>query len=196
MWSPVMDLLRIETHKDVCCNTHVYFLIEDEKYLNMTVCNRSNDLLWGCLGANVVHFSMLQEYMAALIGIETGTYNQFTNNLHVYADKWIPSAWLDMEDQDLLENTRNEYDELELVPMVEDPEVFDEELDEFIDNDDWTRNWVEPFLNSVAAPMCWAFELHKRGEKLLAAKAIEEVGSPDWRKAGREWFERRNGRLV
>ena len=32
--------------------------------LCMTVCNRSNDMLWGAYGANVVHMSMLQEFVA------------------------------------------------------------------------------------------------------------------------------------
>jgi len=187
MWSPASDLLRIETHKDVCCNTHVYFSIEDEMFLNMTVCNRSNDLVWGCLGANVVHFSMLQEYMASRLGIASGTYNQFTNNLHAYTDKWDPDGWV--EEPSTFEN---EYDNLSPpLPLVKDWYVFDQEVKEFIDNDDWNRRWDEPFLNSVATPMCWAFHLHRRGEKLLASRAIEEVASNDWRRAGREWLARR-----
>lgn len=41
---------------DVPCNTQMVFAIGKEG-LNMTVFNRSNDLIWGMLGANVVHFS-------------------------------------------------------------------------------------------------------------------------------------------
>ena len=37
--------------KDVPCNTHAYFAINAEGSLDLTVCNRSNDLVWGCLGA-------------------------------------------------------------------------------------------------------------------------------------------------
>src|SRR5690606_6235064 len=48
---------------DLPCNTHIYFRIQDDR-LNMTVCNRSNDAIWGAVGANVVHMSFLQEYMA------------------------------------------------------------------------------------------------------------------------------------
>jgi hypothetical protein len=35
----------------------------------MTVTNRSNDLCWGMLGANYVHFTILQEYLAARLGV-------------------------------------------------------------------------------------------------------------------------------
>jgi thymidylate synthase len=65
MWDPHEDLAR--KGKDVPCNTHIYFKIREGK-LCMTVCNRSNDMLWGAYGANVVHMSMLQEYVAHCLG--------------------------------------------------------------------------------------------------------------------------------
>ena len=52
----------------------------------MTVCNRSNDLIWGCCGANAVHMSYLQEYVASMVNVKVGTYTQFTQNLHAYKD--------------------------------------------------------------------------------------------------------------
>lgn len=81
--------LHVATHggKAVPCNTHAYFAIRDGK-LNMTVMNRSNDAIWGCFGANMVHFSFLLEYMAMRIGVPVGSYYQFTNNLHTYTDKF------------------------------------------------------------------------------------------------------------
>lgn len=53
-------------------------------YLDMTVCNRSNDLIWGTLGANYVHFSFLQEYIALACDLLPGHYHQFSVNQHVY----------------------------------------------------------------------------------------------------------------
>ena len=41
--------------------------------LQMTVHCRSNDIIWGTYGANAVHFSILQEYVAARIGVDLGT---------------------------------------------------------------------------------------------------------------------------
>lgn len=71
--------------KDVPCNTHAYFDLRGG-VLNMTVCNRSNDAIWGAYGANAVHFSVLLEYMAAKIGVPVGVYRQFSNNMHVYTE--------------------------------------------------------------------------------------------------------------
>lgn len=71
---------------DVPCNTHIYFDRRDGN-LNMTVCCRSNDIIWGCYGANAVHMSFLQEYMAAAIGCPVGWYAQMSNDLHLYLDR-------------------------------------------------------------------------------------------------------------
>jgi len=110
MWNVEEDLLKVHTTKDVCCNTAVYFALrkpdaiynqaigERTNYqyvLDITVTNRSNDLVWGCLGANFVHFSFLQEYLAGILGVGVGNYYQFTNNLHVYTKTWDPKAWIE-----------------------------------------------------------------------------------------------------
>ena len=81
MWDANKDLGR--EGKDLPCNTNIYFKIRDEA-LQMTVCCRSNDMLWGTYGANAVHMSMLQEYMAEAIGVEIGTYYQISDSFHVY----------------------------------------------------------------------------------------------------------------
>ena len=49
--------------EEIPCNTAIYFKVREGK-LNMTVSNRSNDVIWGTFGANVVHMSILQEYVA------------------------------------------------------------------------------------------------------------------------------------
>jgi thymidylate synthase len=137
MWNCEDDLLKIDSSKDVCCNTNVYFLISSSsggvKFLDMTVCNRSNDLIWGVLGANVVHFSFLQEYMAACIGVEVGVYNQFTNNLHVYTENnsgFHPDKWLAEKFEDY--TTQGWEGNYHYVPLVRDPVMFDREVVEFV----------------------------------------------------------------
>src|SRR5690625_4880167 len=72
---------------DIPCNTSVYFA-RDGKQLDMTVCNRSNDLIWGAYGANVVHFSLLHEFVALACGADVGTYYQVSNNAHFYEQRY------------------------------------------------------------------------------------------------------------
>lgn len=85
MWAPGADLEVSITKKDVPCNTTMYFDLRGG-VLNMTVCNRSNDMLWGAYGANAVHLSMLQELIASALRAPVGKYRQFSNNMHLYTD--------------------------------------------------------------------------------------------------------------
>ena len=68
MYDPVWDMQDNPESLDIPCNTHIYFDCRHNK-LNMTVCCRSNDALWGAYGANAVHMSMLMEYIAAAVGL-------------------------------------------------------------------------------------------------------------------------------
>jgi thymidylate synthase len=86
MWDPASDQSDDPlAGNDRPCNTHTYFRIVDGR-LDMTVCNRSNDAVWGMLGANAVHMTMLQELVARALGVKTGVYRVYTNNLHIYTD--------------------------------------------------------------------------------------------------------------
>ena len=85
MWDAEGELRMANSCKDHPCNTHIYFNVRDN-ILDMTVCNRSNDMIWGALGANAVHMSILQEYIASHIGARVGIYTQFSNNLHAYTE--------------------------------------------------------------------------------------------------------------
>lgn len=67
---------------DIPCNTHIYLQIINNK-LDITVCNRSNDLYLG-VPYNIFVFGILQKYLAIKLNIEVGNQTHFTNNLHVY----------------------------------------------------------------------------------------------------------------
>jgi hypothetical protein len=71
--------------KDIPCNVHVNLRVVDGG-LDLTVFNRSNDLLWGMLGANIVQFSFLQEYIARCIGVRVGLLHQVSTNAHIYTE--------------------------------------------------------------------------------------------------------------
>lgn len=215
MWNVEDDLLKIGLHpdrsgnlyhpslahppsKDVCCNLSVLFAIRDQgkhgpidNVLDMTVFNRSNDLIWGCLGANVVHFSFLQEYMAARLGVEVGRYHQVTNNLHVYESNWKPQEWLAYYGSD----EETEYvPACNIVPLVKDPAVFEKELPQFVKSnkgDCPVDKWEEPFLDTVAQPLCHAWHMYKQRDFGMARYWLDQIEADDWRAAAEGWIRRR-----
>lgn len=205
--------------KDVCCNTHVYFQIENgmknglhdvPQFLNMTVCNRSNDAIWGMLGANAVHFSFLQEYVACALGLEVGTYNQMTNNLHVYTETnsgWEPEKWLTA--RSLAETFPADSYGSTGVPLFKlgssdaDLEVsrarFDKECRLFADlhwrpeilTADTGKQFSTFFLHHIADPMMHAFHMHKQRDYSAALNWCNRITAPDWRLAATGWINKR-----
>lgn len=82
MWDATADL---GSHsKDVPCNLTATVQLCPRAKLDLTVFCRSNDIIWGCYGANAVHFSMLLEYLATKLNLEVGTYTQISTNWHAY----------------------------------------------------------------------------------------------------------------
>jgi hypothetical protein len=81
IWNPNDDLGT--ESRDIPCNVHVNLRIVGG-CLDLTVFNRSNDLFWGMLGANIVQFSFLLEYIAAKVGVRPGVLTQVSTNLHAY----------------------------------------------------------------------------------------------------------------
>lgn len=69
--------------KDMICNLALLFSITNN-HLNLTVINRSQDVLWGMSSINFIEFSILQEIVARTLGVKVGVYKLFSNNLHYY----------------------------------------------------------------------------------------------------------------
>ena len=95
MWDPAYHLGA--DWKDVPCNTTAVFQRSLEGCLDLTVFCRSNDIVWGAYGANAVHFSVLQEYMATWIGCPIGRYTQVSVNWHAYPETLRPIEQLSRE---------------------------------------------------------------------------------------------------
>ncbi len=216
MWNVEDDLLKIgpkNQTKDTACNLSVMFAIREEeeqpdiKYLDMTVTNRSNDLILGTLGANYVHFSILQEYMASLVGVEVGMYHQFTNNLHAYTERWFPDKWLNSPP---LGYPFDSYGPTDLVR--ENPlgtgltqQVMDQEIERLVAVNDGQSettallnltNYSDVFLNQIAAPMCMAFHDHKMRRYDLAYQRLDQCIAGDWKAAAIEWLNRRERNYI
>lgn len=187
MWDPDLDLGK--NTKDHPCNTHIYLKIRNDR-LDMTVCCRSNDMIYGCYGANVVHMSMLQEYIAGCVGVGVGTYTQVSDSLHVYVE--LP-LW-----QTIKENTNYfvddpysvEYPELVVKPypmMGRLVEAWHEDLHEWMLDPAYETDYQTRFFNDVAMPIAVVWKAHKeRREGLLE---VDRIKASDWRLACKQWLE-------
>lgn len=188
MWNVQDDLLGVNDLKDVCCNTSVMPSIKDGR-LEITVTNRSNDLIWGCLGEDYVTFSILQEYIAARLGVDVGSYHHFSNDLHVYKNNWRPDDW----------SAESVYElSMPRVPLVKDPVTFETEVHDFVQCHSGVRRpeeldseWDEPFFQTVAGPMMTAHAWRKVGNYRSALNECERIADDDWRVAATEWVLRR-----
>tara|TARA_Y100000114_G_scaffold22746_1_gene18467 strand:- start:3636 stop:4637 length:1002 start_codon:yes stop_codon:yes gene_type:complete len=194
MWSTKKDLNHLKGQgKDVPCNTQIYFKIRDEE-LSMTVTNRSNDALWGALGANMVHFSILHEYMASMIGCKLGVYYHFTDNLHIYKDYEIWQKRVSKIYNNDLAWKKFTYP-CEPVPLVTDVKTFDKELKLVVDDietgnvDGVIHN---TFLKFVAIPVLQSWCEYKKGNIDKALDISETILSKDWKVACLSYLERRH----
>jgi thymidylate synthase len=182
MWD-VRDLLHMNS-KDITCNTHIYFARDKQGRLDMTVCNRSNDLIWGCLGANAVHFAFLLEYMAGRIGCGVGKYYQFTNNLHGYLKTVAPLL-------SLAESTgmpsRYESQEIKTMPLFTSDEEAEFELDLYRLSNGYYKT---KFFIGVVAHMEAAWKTYKKSGPKAAIPTCEKIEAEDWRVAATEWMKR------
>lgn len=181
MWDPAVDL---EPHNDLPCNTHIYFRPDDDG-LDMTVCNRSNDIIWGMLGANVVHMTLLQELIALGAGLKLGVYRVLSNNAHVY--KGVPKY-------DEIMQTLRTYDpysdgKVDAFPLLQEGEMVEEFLldcYQLVHSPHTTkRAYRTTWVNAVAGPM---HEFWFTRE----ARWMDMIVATDWRMTCSEWMERRS----
>ena len=76
-------------HKDVPCTCSLQFLVRQER-LHLISYMRSNDAIVG-MPHDIFCFTMLQEIMARILGVELGTYKHMVGSLHIY-DQNLPEA--------------------------------------------------------------------------------------------------------
>jgi thymidylate synthase len=178
MWDPEEDANASKA--DLPCNTHIYVTLEKEG-LEFTVCNRSNDLVWGMLGTNVVHMTMLQEIMADSLDVGMSSYKVFTKNLHVY--KNLPNfdkIWNTMAPNDLYANGAVRSFPILCGQRIEN---FFDDCEAFIRGLQVSNHW----LNRTARPMRDAYI-----ERLSGGTGLDEIGhieATDWKAAAALYVE-------
>jgi thymidylate synthase len=197
MWDPMADLGRDK--KDIPCNTHVYFRVREVterdadghpgvlRLLDMTVCCRSNDAVWGAYGANAVHFSVLQEYMATRVGVTVGRYYQLSNNFHVYENVLEKLMPFEREPDPYQADVKQR---VFTTPVVTFPDSFDSACSAFMHGK--VGPFTNSFFHSIALPMKLANAAWKRKDYDNALALINMMPlNNDWRLAAYEWMRRR-----
>ena len=188
IWDADRDLSH--PSKDIPCNDLLMFKVRGSR-LDMTVCNRSNDLIWGAYGANVVHFSMVHEYVARMIGFHVGTYNQVSDSMHVYTER---PQWLQVREHCIPATAIDPYrGDVTPYPMCQPSTSLDQldaDLYKFMENPVRdTSDYTDLFFADVAAPIYATWVIHKTSRDGLTA--VKSIQAEDWRLACTQWLERR-----
>lgn len=207
MWDPSTDVLAAnQDSKDVPCNVMAIPVVRSG-HLDLTLFNRSNDMIWGAYGANAVHFTIMQEYLAARLGLEVGLFTQLTTNMHAYVENagdpqacWTdwpmgvdPYAMGTVKPFPLFEG----WDDGHVVSDMAREQQLQQDLKVFFDHG-WQESTTKarwPFLSKVVVPMAAAHHhwKTKRGRDRYegALDILDQCQASDWRLAAKEWIMRR-----
>lgn len=75
----------LKESRDIPCTRELHFMKQpDSDKLDLIVRMRSNDLIWGASAVNVFNYTFMQEYVAAILGLDVGDYYHIADNLHYY----------------------------------------------------------------------------------------------------------------
>jgi hypothetical protein len=197
MWNPREDLGASKS--DIPCNTHIYLSIRHGR-LDMLVSCRSNDAVWGAYGANSVHMSVLQEFVAWAVGVDVGELRQVSYNLHVYQstlhllpERPIPDPYIYHAESGVAILTRS--------PLFSgDPDHMLGAIEE------WTWGpsdppWRAPLFRELLVPMHDAWVAYRADKEVPIERRRAEASSivasrvshVDWREACLMWLNRNEG---
>lgn len=209
IYDPAYDL-NIRA-KDIPCNTAAYLKIRDEK-LNITVCNRSNDIIWGLYGTDIVQFSMIQEYIASMLEVEVGSYTHVSDSFHAYVDRPDYGKLLYHY---LSEDICDPYESLGVRPMamVFNKSTWESELLEIMNHLDYGMgsnpyqrsilrgSFKNPFFSDLVLPMLELWFFHKKWLEIGHPVNVADPSSyfppyiidarVDWAISAINWIHRR-----
>ena len=183
MWDPAYDLGHPSA--DIPCNTHIYFR-SNFTGLEMTVCCRSNDAVWGAYGANAVHFSILHEFIARAVEQRQGKMYQISNNLHIYEHHW-----------DLLDTPVKDYCPYDLrTDLVQPLFTHSHQWPLFLEDCEVMEvglypNYHTKFFSEVVRPAMRSYAAFRAGDINAALSATTQMPMCDWRIAMESWLIRR-----
>lgn len=197
------------------CNLGVKFstrVIDGVRVLDMFVFCRSNDMILGGYGANVVHFSFLQQYIAERSNLQVGSFIQHSFDAHVYTEAlYGPMYNRVIEEHYQQSNTPEDpYSDGDWIvtPILSNPPAID--ADNFLfDLQDLRvpkRKMAKPFrsvfFHNIWGPMSAAYAQYKEGNTEAAinilldanqSHALSNLQMYDWIGAGLDWLRRSQG---
>ena len=204
IWNPHLDLGA--TTKDTPCNDMIMLQVRDG-YLHMTVNNRSNDVIWGAYGANAVQFSMLQEFIAVMVGVEVGYYTQQSNSYHVYPDNPFWQKYIAGNHDS--GHVHNPYmtEEVQPWPIALTPQEAGQFYSDCRDLDSSAQvgtlgsrhtrpSWRSPFFRQNVEMALEGYTLFKEGDYEKSMLFLQNMSAPDWRLAMVQWVLRRQERAA
>ena len=215
LWNPILDNFNVST-KDRPCNCLVMFKIRDEK-LNMTVCNRSNDIHLGLYGVNFVQFSHIQEFLAASLDIPVGHYVHLSDSLHVYSDSKHTSAILessyDFDVYDYVKPITLSYKDVEdvlgrqssTIGIGDFLSIADQVMSESVRfrSTGCSRDYVTVYCATKYAKACamylMAYDMQKQNryeDSLYFLSRVSELGFYDWAVLGIEFILRKKSSEI
>jgi thymidylate synthase len=197
MWDPQADLGA--SYRDIPCNVAIFvrihppggvFPASEKSRLDLTISCRSNDVIWGLLGANSVHFSVLQEYLAWRLGCVVGAMHTLSNNCHVYdatADRWDPKE----PDHD-----RYAREEVAASPLFAgcDPGTFATELAVWMEDPALGLPYKNRLFVDLLVPMAQTHSVYKKDGVDAACEVLPLIVHSDWRAAAELWLSQRKRR--
>ena len=189
--------------RDIPCNLVALPSIGTDGRLNLAVYNRSNDMVWGAYGANAVHFSVLQEYIAAMVGVPVGYYWQVANNFHAYLATLGKAGeeWPWGENGYAFNPDSYGNGAVRPMPMFEGQGVREslDDIDMFLKNP--ARVGIRSdFLRKIACPMVMAHRAYKRWGGAAGISSAREIleqmpSDNDWRAGAELWLYNREEKL-
>jgi Thymidylate synthase len=202
MFDPTTDLVDGNASLDIPCNLQVCFRVtygrrDEANRLQMMTTARSHDAIWGAYGANAVHFSYLQEYVAARLGLVPGNYTQVSWNFHAYR-----AIYDDLYAKLAGTNASNLYlGSVSPFRTFAFPDTWDAELKQFLyqiegGTSDTVHMYKNYFFPQVAHSLWQSHVAYKEGHFDTAIFFAENCVAEDWSVAAIEWLERRRIRSL
>ena len=185
MWDPAKDLNL--PGLDFPCNTTITFTPRTDGNLDMLVNCRSNDMIWGAYGANVVHMTGLHEYVARASNFGIGSYYQVSADFHAYEE--VFNALIERRGI-RSRSPGSVYGSLLPTDLITSPIAFPGEVEKWLTEPETERGYLNDGLN-IATSLAQVWHFYKKKQWADALEVLQLMPETDWRNVATAWIVRR-----